>query len=368
MNGIELMKNPERLRESPEQNMATAKETANRLKSYGGVLGAIGNFAEKQLIRTEKINAFANVAHKAYNKGDAKSVDYMYLKGTQLEKLGAYKATMERMNGLGNTQLMEIVQNKDCGRLERACAKKEMGKNQETAHGQKTMEHPRVETGFDAKENRNSEDDSREENIEKRDPTVEKITKAIGTPEGIKALMEKHPERVNLQEKLEKTLETLSDPDASPAEIRSAQASLSNLKGQLLEMAAKDMLAESGFTVEPQQRVVPGESGGTRPDVIAVNNTNHPIEAFGCSIQPGETICAECKCGRASYLKTELTEHIPNQLSGQKGTKILLATSDINNVPDGLAERVCNQYNAKLIKLDIGVSDVEKAITEVAKE
>lgn len=368
MSGIETVKNLEQLRESPERNMATAKETASRLKSYGGVLGVMGNFSEKQLVRAEKIDSFAKTAHKAYNEGNAKSVDNMYLKGTQLEKLGAYKATMERMNGLGNTQLMEIVQTKGWGRLERACAKKELEKNQETANGQKAMERSRVETGFDTKENRNSEDDYREENIEKRDSAVEKISKAIGTPEGIEALMEKHPEKANLQEKLEKTLETLSDPDASPAEIRSAQASLSNLKGQLLEMAAKDMLAESGFTVESQQRVVPGESGGTRPDVIAVNNTDHPIEAFGCSIQPGETICAECKCGRASYLKTELTEHIPNQLSGQKGTKILLATSDINNVPDGLAERVCNQYNAKLIKLDIGVSDVEKAITEVAKE
>lgn len=133
MIGIETMKNPEQLRESPDRNMATAKETANRLKSYGGVLGVMGNLAEKQLARAEKINAFANVAHKAYNESDAKRVDNMYANGTQLQKMGALKATIERVKGLDDAALKGIMQDKNRGRLERGCAKKALETRQDTA-------------------------------------------------------------------------------------------------------------------------------------------------------------------------------------------------------------------------------------------
>jgi hypothetical protein len=161
-------------------------------------------------------------------------------------------------------------------------------------------------------------------------------------------------------------LDTLNDPEASPAEIRSAQAKLSILKGQLLETAVKDALLDAGFDVESQQRVVEGENGGTRPDVIAKNNTDHPIEVFGTTIQPGETLSVECKCGGSAYMTNQLNNHIPNQLSGQEGTKILLTTSDIKDTPSGLANNVCNRYGAKLVITDVSVADVEKAIKEVA--
>lgn len=108
---------------SSEQRTATAKETAARLKKYGGILGTIGNLAEKNLDRNEKINAFARVAEKAYSEGNSKFVDNMYVKGTQLQKMGALKATVERVSGLDDVTLKGIVQDKSCGRLERCCAK-----------------------------------------------------------------------------------------------------------------------------------------------------------------------------------------------------------------------------------------------------
>ena len=65
-------------------------------------------------------------------------------------------------------------------------------------------------------------------------------------------------------------------------------------------------------------------------------------------------------------MTNQLNNHIPNQLSGQEGTKVLLVTSDIKGAPDGLAASVCNKYGAKLITLDVSVAAVEKAIKEVA--
>lgn len=100
---------------------------------YGGVLGVMGNLAEKQLARAEKINAFANVAHKAYNESDAKRVDNMYANGTQLQKMGALKATIERVKGLDDAALKGIMQDKNRGRLERGCAKKALETRQDTA-------------------------------------------------------------------------------------------------------------------------------------------------------------------------------------------------------------------------------------------
>lgn len=92
------------------------------------------------------------------------------------------------------------------------------------------------------------------------------------------------------------------------------------------------------------------------------------IEVFGVSIQPEETLSIECKCGGTSYMTNQLNTHIPNQLSGQEGTKVLLTTSDIKGTPDGLAASVCNRYDANLVALDVSVFAVEKAIKEVARE
>lgn len=214
------------------------------------------------------------------------------------------------------------------------------------------------------KENNN---DSKEADVEKKDPILEKIEKTLGTSEGIKALIERHPEKAERWKRQLEALETLNDPEATPAEIRSAQAKLSILKGQLLETAVKEVLTDAGFDVESQQRVVEGESGGTRPDVIAKNNTDPPIEVFGAIIQPRETVSVECKCGGVTYMTNQLKNHIPNQLSGQEGTKILLTTSDIKDSPPALAKDVCAKYGAKLVIADVSVVDVENAIKEVAE-
>lgn len=211
-------------------------------------------------------------------------------------------------------------------------------------------------------------DASESKDIDENDPVAEKVANSISTPEGIKELISKHPEKADLWNSQLEALETLNDPEASPAEIRSAQAKLSILKGQLMEVAVKDALSEAGFDVESKQRVVEGESGGTRPDVVAVNNTDHPIKVFGVTIQPGETLSVECKCGGSAYMTNQLINHIPNQLSGQEGTKVLLTTSDVNETPDGLANEVCDKYDATLMALNTSVSDVENAIKEVANE
>lgn len=213
----------------------------------------------------------------------------------------------------------------------------------------------------------NERKDSKESDIEKKDSILEKIEKILTTPEGIKALIERHPEKAELWKSQLEALDTLNDPEASTSEIRSAQAKLSILKGQLLETAMKDVLSDIGFDVEALQRVVEGESGGTRPDVIAKNNTDRPMEVFGGAVKPGETLSVECKCGGSAYMTNELNNHIPNQLSGQEGKKILVTTSDIKDTPAGAADAVCRQYGARLVVLDVSVADVENAIKEVAK-
>ena len=225
-----------------------------------------------------------------------------------------------------------------------------------------------AETNTQKQDTVNEDDnESKEADVENKDPTLEQVDKALGTAEGINALIERHPEKAELWKSQLDALETLNDPEAAPAEIRSAQVKLSILKGQLLETAVKDALTDAGFDVESQQRVVEGESGGTRPDVIAKNNTDHQIEVFGVIIQPKETLSVECKCGGSSYITSQLKNHIPNQLSGQEGTKILLTTSDIKDASPGLAKEVCGKYGAKLVAAGVGVSDVENAIKEVAE-
>ena len=210
-------------------------------------------------------------------------------------------------------------------------------------------------------------DENKEADVEKKDPVLEQIENALGTSEGIKGLIERHPEKAELWKSQLDVLETLNDPEAAPAEIRSAQVRLSILKGQLLETAVKDALIDAGFDVESQQRVVEGESGGTRPDVVAKNSTGHSTEIFGVIIQSGETVSVECKCGGSSYITSQLKNHIPNQLSGQEGTKMLLTTSDIKDSPPGLAKEVCDKYGAKLVIAGVSVFVVENSIKEVAE-
>lgn len=216
-------------------------------------------------------------------------------------------------------------------------------------------------------------EENQETDIEKKDELLSKIQESISTPDGIQGVMERHPEKAEVWSKLiesmNEAIDVLNNPDSSPLEIRSAQnkinGNFSQLKGQLFETAVKDVLSDTCFDVEAQQRILEGESGGTRPDVIAKNNTEQNMQAFDINIKPGETLSIECKCGGSSYMTNQLENHIPNQLSGQEGTKVLLTTSDIKNTPNGLAEAVCEKYDAKLVVTEAGVADVENAIKEV---
>lgn len=218
---------------------------------------------------------------------------------------------------------------------------------------------------FDEAESTVMSVEKNESDTEISDLAVKSISEKLGTADGIIGLIEAHPEKAELWKSQLEAIKVLGNPDASPVEIRSAQSKLSALKGQLMEFAARDILTEVGFDVETQQKLVEGENGGTKPDVVAVNNTGIPQNIFGTVIKPGETISIECKCGGTAYITNQLNTHIPNQLSGQEGTKVLLATSDIRETPDRLALNVCEKYDAILVSLDISVMDVENAIKEV---
>lgn len=209
------------------------------------------------------------------------------------------------------------------------------------------------------------ENDNNERKVENNQSDIKDIQRSISNPEGLKELIEKNPD-IKYNRAL-KAIEVLNDSDASNAEIRSALSILNNFKGQLLEKALKDNLRESGLAVETQQRIVEGDNGGTRPDVIAVNNTDQPIIVCGITVNPGETISFECKCGGTAYMQNQLKYHIPNQLSGQEGIKVLLATSDIRDVSSDLAEKVCSQYDANLLVLDVSVGEVVNTLKEIAK-
>lgn len=219
-------------------------------------------------------------------------------------------------------------------------------------------ENPQNET-TDKTENQNDANEQTQEDDNPEDPVKKKIEDSLNTPEGLQKLLERHPE---LAERLQEIIDILNDPDATPAEKRSAQTRLNQLKGQLLEAAVKDALADAGLDVDDKQKQQDGENGKTKPDVVATNNTDHPITVLGVTLQPGESISIECKCGQAGYLKSELANHIPNQLSGQEGHRVLLTTSDVKALPSGTAESVCDKYNANLVVLDISVKDVDNAL------
>ena len=100
--------------------------------------------------------------------------------------------------------------------------------------------------------------------------------------------------------------------------------------------------------------------------MIAKNETSEPISIFGVIVKPGETISIECKCGVKSYLSSQLRDHIPNQLSGQIGHKVLLTTGDIRQVDSNLVQDTCKKYGARLVALAIRASDVRDAIKGVS--
>jgi len=211
-------------------------------------------------------------------------------------------------------------------------------------------------------------DDSGQRLPEKTDagaeqPSFFQLEATLLTPEGFQETLERHPEKAEVwkNQLLEVgTLEELGLTSLAPQ-------ALSSLKGSYMETVVKDYLSDAGLTVEAKQRVLEGESGGTRPDVIAKNETGASINGLLLDVPPGETLSIECKCGQRQYLDQQLRNHIPNQLSGQEGHKALLVTSDIRNTSPGLAESVCEKYGASLIVLDVSANDIEEMLKEVAR-
>jgi len=210
-------------------------------------------------------------------------------------------------------------------------------------------------------------------NEEEMKADTDKIKQKLNSPESIEEMMEHHPEKKEIWIQWIKDTNTVADSNASPfermnaAEKLSAQAKgkMNHLQGQIFETALKDLLADKGLDVEEKQRLMEGENGGTRPDAIAQNNTNKPVTALGITVEPGQMISIECKCGSSSYINHQLHDHIPNQLSGQEGIRVLLTTSDINDVSKSLAEDVCNKYDAKLVIIDISAAKIKSAIMGV---
>lgn len=135
------------------------------------------------------------------------------------------------------------------------------------------------------------------------------------------------------------------------------------MKGDIFEYATRDMLAKNGFTVDIGQTTVQGESGLTRPDIVAHNNTENTIELFGTKIKPGETVYVECKCGQKQYLTQQLKYHLPNQLSGHaNGRSFLVTTSNMNDVNYFLKVNTTNNYNTTLVPANVSVEDINNLL------
>lgn len=192
------------------------------------------------------------------------------------------------------------------------------------------------------------------------DSVFAELNEILSSPEKLQELLDQHPE---IGKKIADEVNILNDPEASDLEVERAKRKLdSNYKGEVLEVAVKDILAQLGLDVEDKQKLVEGESGRTKPDVIAYNNTDRPINVFGIVIRPGETLGVECKCGRKEYLSDELKNHIPNQLSGHEGHSMLLTTSNIKDVNPELVNSVCSKYGTTLVMLDVSATGVENAM------
>ncbi len=202
--------------------------------------------------------------------------------------------------------------------------------------------------------------------LDNSDDTIKQIENKLSSGDGIYELMDKYPEKADVwKEQLDEIQRIMndSDPDQPVHSLRSATNKMSKLKGDILEFATKDALENAGLTVETHQMNISGQTGITRPDVIAYNKTNKAIDIFGTTIAPGETVFVECKCGQNSYLTNQLKTHLPNQLSGHgSGRSFLLTTSNINQVDECLVIKTLNDSKTTLVAMDISVEDIEDVI------
>lgn len=193
---------------------------------------------------------------------------------------------------------------------------------------------------------------------EKTDLDVSQLAKSIGTLEGIKDLIENHPEKEGLKISIKEIVDSLNIDYFSSLKMRQ----LNTIKYQLMEIAMNGILKELNCIAHVQKKDLKEEGDGTCLDIIVENNTNNQIEVFGEVIKPCKTLYLECLCGRASYLRKQLYKHIPQKLSNQEEDKLLLMTSDIKDISPGLVNDVCERYRAKLIILNVSDSNINGVI------
>lgn len=213
-----------------------------------------------------------------------------------------------------------------------------------------------VHSSDDVSESDNPEDKTKE--------FVDRLMEILTSSEEIEKLVEQNPD---LKVRLEKCLDILNNPDKhTAAEINWALDRIKKeIKGAILETAVKEALTSIGLDVEDAQRTVEGESGATRPDVIATNNTDRPIILFGKVVNPGGNVYVECKCGRKEYMEGQLKNHLPNQLSGHDGLSILVTTSDMDEVDLDLLNEVIGKNDTTVLITETSAENIEEAIKEV---
>ena len=197
---------------------------------------------------------------------------------------------------------------------------------------------------------------------------LEALRSKLNSSKALRELMDKHPEKQSIWDSFRDCIDTLQDPDASPAEIKDAKNYIDrHVKSTILELAVKDLFTDLGFDV-PNKQVqtdTETENKDTRIDVLGTNNTNKPIQVFGVTLEPGEQISAECKCGCKIYISNELRYHLPDQLSGHQGRSILLTTSDIEQIAPEKVDSVCRPNNTTLVNLGLFEADIVNALKEV---
>lgn len=213
-----------------------------------------------------------------------------------------------------------------------------------------------VHSSDDVSESDNPEDKTKE--------FVDRLMEILTSSEEIEKLVEQNPD---LKVRLEKCLDILNNPDKhTAAEINWALDRIKKeIKGAILETAVKEALTSIGLDVEDAQRTVEGESGATRPDVIATNNTDRPIILFEKVVNPGGNVYVECKCGRKEYMEGQLKNHLPNQLSGHDGLSILVTTSDMDEVDLDLLNEVIGKNDTTVLITETSAENIEEAIKEV---
>ncbi len=198
------------------------------------------------------------------------------------------------------------------------------------------------------------------ESLEKN---LEALRSRLNSPKAIRALMDKHPEKQDIWDTFKRKMDILTDPNAEPVEINKAKPYIdTHVKSTILELAVKDLLTDLGFDVSEKQV----QNKNSKIDVLGTNNTDKSIQVFGVTVEPGEQLSAECKCGCKSYINMQLNEHLPEiQLPGHLGHSILLTTSDIEQIAPEKVDSVCRPNNTTLVNLGLFEADIVNALKEV---